>query len=480
MSENFFLQSVAFVFLVSQWNYTVTGQTLSAPKQQALKDIQDLSAEMTKMSDQIWAFAELAFQEKKSAQVLIDFARKEGFRVQSEAYDIPTAFVAEYGSGRPIIGILGEFDALPGLSQQARPEKNPVLVGAPGHGCGHNLFGVGSLAAATAIKRMIDQGALRGTIRFYGTPAEEKYFGKVFMAKAGAFADLDVCLDWHPGATNAANTQTSRALVDFNVDFYGKTAHASLDPWNGYSAVDALEFFTSGINYLREHVKPSLRMHYQILHAGEAANIVPDHASLWVRVRDVTREGMLPVYERVKRIAQGAAIMAEVDYKITLISGLHELLVNRTGAEILHKNMSLIGPINYSEEEINYAKEIQRQTGHPQEGLDGRIQPLTPTLPDPAGASTDVGDVSWIVPEISLSATTGALGSPWHSWAVTACGGMSIGHKGMIFAAKSLALTMIDLYQDEQLVQAIKTEFRNRKGSYIYQPILGDLEPWKG
>lgn len=451
----------------------------SQMKEQVLKDIQMMSPELTRMSDQIWSYAELAFEEQKSSAVLENFARRAGFRVEAAAYGIPTAFIAEYGSGRPIIGVLGEFDALPGLSQEAQADKVPVTAGGAGHGCGHNLFGVGSLAAATVIKQLIEKGQLKGTIRFYGTPAEEKYFGKVFMARAGAFKDLDVCLDWHPGATNQANTQTSRALVDFEVDFYGKTAHAALDPWNGKSAVDALEFFTTGINYLREHIKPSMRMHYQILHAGDAANIVPDHAKLWVRVRDVTRAGMLPVYERLKRMAQGAAIMAEVEHKITLISGLHEILVNRTGAELLHKNMTLIGPITYTEEETQFAKRIQSQTGHAEVGLDGSIQPLTATLPDPVAASTDVGDVSWIVPEISLSATTGALGSPWHSWAVTACGGMSIGHKGMLFAAKALACTMIDLYTAPTLISTIQQEFRERKGDYQYQPILGEITPWK-
>ena len=261
-----------------------------------------------------------------------------------------------------MIGILGEFDALPGLSQKTTPTKQPLEEGAAGHGCGHNMFGPGSLGAAVAIKELIADGTLQGTVRFYGTPAEEKYFGKLYFARAGLFDDLDVCLDWHPSAETKVEVQSSKALVDYIVEFRGQAAHASLDPWNGRSAVDGLEFFTTGLNYLREHVRPQVRIHYQIMHGGDVVNVVPDYAKIWTRVRDSKTETMLAVYERTREIAKGAALMANVDYEITLVSGLHEVIVNRTGGMALHRNLEMLGPISYTEEEVAFAYGIQDAT----------------------------------------------------------------------------------------------------------------------
>ncbi len=446
-------------------------------KEAVIASIERHKAALIELSDQIWAAAETAFQEEKSARLLADYAEANGFAVTRGVAGMPTAFVATYGSGRPIIGILGEFDALPGLSQKAVPHKTPLRPGAAGHGCGHNLFGAGSLGAAIAIKELIERGQLKGTIRFYGTPAEEKYFGKLYMAREGLFDDLDACLDWHPSAKTKANVQSSLAMVDFEVEFFGQAAHASGDPWNGRSAVDALELYTTGIQYLREHIKPTVRIHYQIEKAGDVANVVPDYARIWTRVRDTKREGMMAVYERVQRIAEGAALMANVDYKITLVAGLHEVLVNRSGGEALHKNLELLGPITYSEEEIEFAKAIQRATGKPEKGIDGSIQPLEETKEHPGGGSTDVGDVSWIVPEIRLGVTTAPIGTPWHSWAVVACGGMSIGHKGMLHAAKALAMTIVDLMEQPELLQQMRKEFESKRGDYHYQPILPEGPP---
>ncbi len=450
---------------------------MSDEKKAAITTIEQQQAQLIELSDQIWAAAETAFREESSSRLLADYAEAQGFSVQRGVAGMPTAFVAEYGSGRPIIGILGEFDALPGLSQKAVPHKEPLQPGAAGHGCGHNLFGVGSLGAAVAIKELIEQGKLQGTIRFYGTPAEEKYFGKLYIARTGLFDDLDACLDWHPSATTKANVQSSLAMVDFEVEFFGQAAHASGDPWNGRSAVDALELYTTGIQYLREHIKPTVRIHYQIEKAGDVANVVPDYARIWTRVRDTKREGMMEVYERVQQIAKGAAIMANVDYKITLVAGLHEVLVNRTGGEVLHHNLELLGPIEYTPEEIEFAKAIQRATGKPEKGIDGSIQPLEETKEHPGGGSTDVGDVSWIVPEIRLGVTTAPIDTPWHSWAVVACGGMSIGHKGMLHAAKALAMTIVDLMKNPDILQQMRQEFNEKRGDYQYKPILPDGPP---
>ncbi|HMQ47945.1 MAG TPA: amidohydrolase [Saprospiraceae bacterium] len=453
------------------------GQSFSVEKQRALDAIMQQEKEMIRMSDQIWALAETALEETESYKILADYAESQGFRVERGVAEMPTAFIATYGSGSPIIGILGEFDALPGISQQAVPEKKPLKEGAAGHGCGHNLFGVGSLGAAVAIKELMETGQLKGTIRFYGTPAEEKYFGKLYMARAGLFDDLDACLDWHPSDKISANVQSSLALVDFIVEFYGQAAHASSDPWNGRSAVDGLELYTTGINYLREHIKPTVRIHYHIQHGGDVVNVVPDYAKVWTRVRDSKREGMEVVYERVKKIAEGAAIMANVDYKITLVSGLHEVLVNRTGGAVLQKNLDALGPITYTEAETAFAHSIQKATGKPLIGIDGNIYPLEVTKENPEGGSTDVGDVSWLVPEIRLGVTTAPTDTPWHSWAVVACGGMSIGHKGMVYASKALALTMVDLYTNPAIIDEMKKEFKERKGNASYKAILPEGPP---
>eukprot|EP00903_Cladosiphon_okamuranus_P000234 g234.t1 len=276
--------------------------------------------------------------------------------------------------------------------QDVSPEKTPIEEGGAGHGCGHNLFGAGSLGAAVAIKELIAKGELSGTIRFYGTPAEEKYFGKLYMARAGMFDDLDVCLDWHPSSRIEADVQSSLALVDFVVEFRGQAAHAAGDPWNGRSASDAMELMSAGINAYREHIRPTVRIHTHMQQAGDVVNVVPDYARMWVRVRDSKREGMMPVWKRVEEIAQGAAIMANVDYEITLVSGLHEVLPNRTGGAAMHANLEMLGPIEYTEAEAAFGRGIQRATEKPLVGIDGSIQPFKETRENPGGGSTDVGD----------------------------------------------------------------------------------------
>lgn len=457
---------------------SVIAQKHSNANKQAVIDFVDQNyADLTDLSDQIWSFAEIAFQEQKSSRALADYAQANGFKVKMGVAEIPTAFVAEYGSGEPIIGILGEFDALPGLSQKTVPTKDPLEPGQPGHGCGHNLFGVGSLGAAIAIKELIEDGKIQGTIRFYGTPAEEKFFGKLWMIRAGLFDDVDVVMDWHPGGETKAAVQSSLALVDFKVEFFGQAAHASSDPWNGRSASDALELYTTGINYYREHVKPTVRIHYHIQDGGQVVNVVPDYTRLWVRVRDTKRDGMVKVWKRVEEMAEGAAIMADVDYKISLISGIHEILVNRTGGKKMQANMEFLGPIEYTAEEHEYAKGIQKATGKEEVGMKCEINPLEETLEHPGGGSTDVGDVSFVVPVIRMSATTAPAETPWHSWAVVACGGMSIGHKGMAYAAKALAMTMVDLFEDPELVKEVKAEYKERLGDYEYKAIIPDGPP---
>lgn len=446
-------------------------------KEAIIKSVDGRASELTKLSDQIWAYAEIAFQETQSSKALADYAEAKGFKVQRNVADMPTAFVASFGSGNPIIGVLGEFDALPGISQKAQTAKEPFVEGGAGHGCGHNLFGVGSLGAAIAVKELIEQGKLKGTIKFFGTPAEESGNGKVYMARAGLFNDLDICFDWHPGTHTEAAVQSSTALIELNIEFFGKAAHAAGDPWNGRSAVDGLEIFTHGVNMLREHVRPSVRMHYVIQKGGDVPNVVPEYAKTWLWIRDSKRTVMEEVYQRIQEVARGAAIAAGVDHKVTLLSGTYEILVNRTGGEAMHKNLEILGPITYTDEEQVFAKKIQQASNGEQIGLDGNIGPLRETLETTSGGSTDTGDVSWVVPVIRMTATTGAANAPWHSWAEVACAGMSIGHKGMLHAAKGLGMTIVDVFESEQLRKAVRAEFDKRKNGVVYKPYLSEGPP---
>lgn len=455
----------------------VNAQKLTPDKKAVIASIEKHEAELITLSDSIWALAETAFEEHNSSKILADYAEKNGFTVSRGVAGIPTAFVATYGSGKPVISVLGEYDALPGISQKAQPTKAPLKEGGAGQGCGHNLFGVASLGAAVAAKELIEQGKLKGTIKFLGTPAEEKFFAKIWMVREGLWDDVDVNLSWHPADNIEADVQSSLALVDFIVEFYGQAAHASADPWNGRSASDGLELYTTGINYYREHIRPTTRIHYHIQDGGQVVNVVPDYAKLWVRVRDPKRSEMTRVYERVKEMAQGAAIMADVDYKISLVSGIYEILVNRTGGATMQQNLELLGPITYTAEELTYGKKIQEATDKPQLGIDGSVTPFKETEESPGGGSTDVGDVSWNVPNINLSVTVAPKETPWHSWAVVACGGMSIGHKGMTHAAKALGMTMVDLFTNQKLVEEIKAEFKERKGDTTYEPMIPEGPP---
>jgi aminobenzoyl-glutamate utilization protein B len=446
-------------------------------KGEVVASIEKHKDEMTEMSDQIWRFAETALRETRSSKVLADYAEKQGFEVKRGVAGMPTAFIASYGQGRPIIGILGEYDALPGISQKAQPAKEALEVGAAGHGCGHNLFGAASLGAAVAIKELIAAGKLKGTIRFYGTPAEEAIGGKIYMARDGLFNDLDVCLAWHPDDRIRADVDSTQAIVEFIVEFKGKAAHAAADPWNGRSAVAGLEFFTTGLNRMREFVKPTVRMHYTIQKGGDVPNVVPEYAKVWCWLRDSKRTGVEELLSRARKIAEGAALMAGVESKLTVQGGDYELLVNMAGEKLIHANLTWLGPIQYTAQEQEFAKAIQSATSVEPTGLNGAVQPFDPPKPDPEGGSTDVGDVSWLVPTLHLSVTTAPEKSPWHAWPVVACGGMSIGHKGMVYAAKALAATMVDLFEDAKTREAIQAEFKQKSKGEVYKPYVPDGPP---
>jgi len=465
------------LLLLTSTTLIAQSKKLSKNKKALVASVEKHKLALIKISDAIWTAAETAFEENKSSEILASYAEQQGFTVERGVADIPTAFVATYGSGKPVISVLGEFDALPGISQKAKPTKDPLVPNGNGHGCGHNLFGAGSLGAAIAIKELIEQGKIKGTVKFFGTPSEEKFFGKIWMVKAGLWNDVDVNISWHPAPVTESDVQSSLALVDFKVEFFGQAAHAAADPWNGRSASDALELYAAGINIYREHVKPTVRMHYHIQDGGQVVNVVPDYSRIWVRVRDTKREGMMPVYKRVMKMAEGAAIMADVDYKVSLISGIYEILVNRAGGEIMQENLELLGPISYTDDEITFGKKIQEATKKPQIGMDSKINPLRATEKNPGGGSTDVGDVSWNVPNINLRVTVAPKDTPWHSWAVVACGGMSIGHKGMIYSSKAMSMTMLDLFENPNLVNKVKTEYKERKGDVVYKPIIPEGPP---
>ncbi|HEX6084177.1 MAG TPA: amidohydrolase [Thermoanaerobaculia bacterium] len=441
-------------------------------KRAAAATIDRSVAEMNALSDEVWRYAETALKETRSSKALADWAEAKGFRVTRGAGGLPTAFVAEFGSGKPVIGIMGEYDALPGISQKAQPTKEALEAGAPGHGCGHNLFGVGSLAAAYAIKELIAAGKLQGTIQFFGTPAEEAVGGKIYMLREGVFKDVDVMLAWHPGDETQSDTKSSQALVDLIVEFRGRAAHAAFDPWNGRSASDGLEIFTYAVNMMREHIRPTSRMHYVVQQAGNVPNVVPDYAKVWIWLRDNERSEVDRLLGRIRQIAQGAALAADVESQVNVQGGDWNMLVNMTGQRIAWQNMEWLGPIQFTSDEQQFAKTIQKETGVEQRGLVATVKPFDDTPGPPEGGSTDVADVSWNVPTIHLSVTTAPIGAPWHGWPVVACGGMSIGHKGMAWASKALAATMIDLYRDPKAVSAVRADFAKSTEGITYKPYI--------
>ncbi len=447
----------------------------TAAKRAAVASVKAHAPELIGMSDQIWAYAETALREHKSSKLLADYAESHGFTVTRGVSGMPTAFIARYGTGRPVIGIMGEYDALPGVSQKAIAEKSPLVEDGAGHGCGHNLFGAGSLGAALAIKELIAAGKLQGTIIFFGTPAEEAVGGKTYMARDGVFNGVDVMLAWHPGDESRADTLTSQAMVDLMVEFKGEAAHAAADPWNGRSALDAALAFAQGVEMMREHMKQSSRVHYVIANGGDVPNIVPEHAKVWIWARDQKRTEVDELFARIRKIAEGAALMTGTQANVRLQGGSWELLVNDAGARLLDANLRWVGTPEFTADEQAFAKTIQRATNVPEAGMDRRIRGLTGQ--DVEGGSTDVGDVSWVVPTLHLTVVTAPQDAPWHAWPVVATGGMSIGHKGMITAAETLAATMVDLYEKPQTLRAVREEFEEKRGGVVFKAYLPDGPP---
>ncbi|HSJ64202.1 MAG TPA: amidohydrolase [Gemmatimonadaceae bacterium] len=435
------------------------------------------AAAYTKIADEIWANAEVGYQEHKSSARLQAELKAAGFTVASGVAGMPTAFVASYGSGKPVIGILAEFDALPGLSQGAVPVRQPLVQHGAGHACGHHLFGTASSAAAIAVKEWMAKSSQRGTIRVYGTPAEEGGGGKIYMVRAGLFEDVDVALDWHPGSRNDAGPGTSLANKSGKFRFRGKAAHAAGAPWAGRSALDAVEAMNHMVNLMREHVPDGTRLHYIITSGGGAPNVVPDFAEAYYYVRHGDAGIVHELWSRIELAAKGAAMGTETEVEVEVVNGVYALLPNETLARMIDANLRHVGGVSYTPEERAFAEKIAETLSGPRRDL-AEAATVQPFARSDAGGSTDVGDVSWVVPNAGFSTATWVPGTPAHSWQAVAAGGMSIGHKGMLVAAKTMALSVYDLLTNPGLVADARAEFVKARGAdFTYAPLIGNREP---
>ena len=456
--------------------------TRHAPAQQTPADrteierLVDAKADAYKqVSKQIWGFAELGYHENKSSTLLQDQLKAAGFTVQAGVADEPTGFIASYGSGKPVIAILGEFDALPGLSQQAVATREAVVSNAPGHGCGHNLLGAGAALAVVATKNFMQEKHLGGTLRYYGTPAEEGGSGKVYMVRAGLFKDVDVVLHWHPADRNAVTNGGALAVTSAKFTFHGVAAHAAMAPDRGRSALDAVMLMGNGIEFMREHVPASTRIHYIITQGGVAPNVVPDLAQIDLMARSPQNPTLDLIWARINKVAQGAALMTETTLDVKIISSDANIIPNDTLAAVAQKNLEAVGGYTMTPDQKQFALDLQK-TLPPGGAADLKqtevIQPLKVYDPNQPSASTDVGDVSWNVPTIGFGAATFVPGVAAHTWQAAASAGMSIGQEGMVIASKALALTAVDLFESQNLVTRAQAEFhRQLEGKTYESPI---------
>ncbi|WP_020527992.1 amidohydrolase [Flexithrix dorotheae] len=455
-------------------------QKISSLKKEVLKEVDGLKPEVDEISEKLWDFSETALLEYKSCELLIGKLESAGFSIEKNVAGMPTAFIASYGSGEPVIGILAEFDALPSVGNSAIPEKKERADGITnGHGCGHNLFGAACVSSAIAIRKVMETKKIKGTLRLYGCPAEETVIGKVYMAKAGLFDDLDGALHWHPGTENSAWNATGSAMNNFEIEFFGKSSHSARDPWNGRSALDALEMLNFGVNQMREHVEPTARIHYVITNGGVAPNVVPNYTKVWYFARDIDRPRVESHYSRILKIAEGAAMATETEFKVKLITGVHEVLPNLPLLKEVQKNMDAIGAISYTDEELKWAKELQKNSGKEEKGIKGEVRPLESEVPaEKGGGSTDVAEVSYITPTSGFRATTAPYGIPWHSWQAASSHGTTIGRKGAFYATKILAMTGIEMFTNPELMEAAKKDFLERTGGKPYKcPIPENQQP---
>mgnify|MGYP001814281806 CR=1 FL=1 len=451
---------------------------VSAQDEDAMIDFIDGRYEETaNMARAIWEFAEVGYQETESSGLLQQTLGGEGFAIEPGVAGIPTAFVASHGNGGPVIAILAEFDALPGINQDSIPDRLPIEGKTAGHACGHNLFGAGSVGAAIAIKHWLEETGTPGTVRLIGTPAEEGGSGKVYMVREGLFDDVDIAFHWHPGDRNSAAARTTLANRSAKFRFRGVSAHAAGAPEKARSALDGVEAFNHMVNLMREHVPQETRIHYVITAGGNAPNVVPDFAEAFYYVRHPEAVKVREIWERLEAAARGAAMGTgtEVDWEI--IHGNHPLLVNETLAKMMDEKLRMIGGVSYNEFERTFAEQIHASLNDPSLPLGSQeeIQPYSVSL---GYGSTDVGDVSIAVPTVGLSTATWVPGTSAHSWQSTAASGMTIGYKGAQVAAKTLTLAAIELFQNEDLRRRAKAEFDERRGGdFQYEALLGNRPP---
>jgi aminobenzoyl-glutamate utilization protein B len=465
-------------------------------KQTAYKWIDENGKHLAGMSDKIWEYAELGLWETKSSKLIAEELEKHGFDVKLGVAGMPTAIVATWGSGKPTIGVQGEYDALPGISQKRNtPKKEALKEGHAGHGCGHNVHGVSGMAGAIAARYALEEKKIKARVKFFGTPAEENYAGKVHMVKEGFYDDVDVCLSHHPSSMNGASLRSSTAVNGVKFHYYGKTSHAAGNPEQGRSALDAIELMNVGVNYLREHVIQEARIHYVIEAGGGQPNVVPDYARSWYYIRAPERDQLDPIYARIVKIAEAAAMMTETTLKIEFIDGIYNIIPNKVVAEAVVANMREIGAPTYTKKELEFAAEIAKSFPKEQKvdslrklkipGWEKYVDVDLPTdILDPLGdgeamaGSSDVGDVSWKCPTVEFGTTVNVLGAPGHSWQMVTMSGSTIAHKSLVFAAKTIAGTALDFATKPELLKKAKAEQKDRlKGRTYKTPLPDDCLP---
>jgi len=464
-------------------------------KKKAWEWIDEHRDEFIEVSDKIWEYAEYGLCEDKSSELMAEKLREHGFKVKHGVAGMPTAIHAEWGKEKPVIATQGEYDALPGISNKTVPWKEPLVEDGMGHGCGHNVHGATALAAAIAVRYVLKEEGMVGTIRFYGTPAEENFGGKVFMVREGLYDDVDVCISHHPSSMNVAGLSSSNATNSAKFHYYGKTAHAAGNPEMGRSSLDAVELMNIGVNFLREHVIQEARIHYVIEEGGGQPNVVPDYARSWYYIRSPRRDQVDPLFERIKKIAEGAALMTETELKIDHTGGLYNLIPSKALSEVVTANMREVGAPEYTEEELEFAAKIAES--FPKEAkiasLRKRKVPdweryvdvdLVTDILDPwdegetSAGSTDVADVTWVTPAIEFGTACNVLGAPGHSWQFVACSGSSIGHKSLVFASKTMAGSVLDLMTNPELLVRVKEEHKERLKGQTYEPVGDpDMKP---
>ncbi|MFM7092478.1 MAG: amidohydrolase [Bacteroidota bacterium] len=480
------MKSICFPFLTllltTQWS--VCQSSLNAPlaseKKAVIQALDAKKQQYVEVASSIWKLAELGYKEGKSASLLQSMLKEEGFVISAGVAGIPTAFTATFGSGSPVIGVLGEFDALPGFSQDAVPYKKDLPGNTNGHACGHHLFGSASAAAAIAVKNWLKTTGRKGTIRFYGTPAEEGGAGKVYMVREGLFQDVDAVIHWHPGDDNNANPISSLANKSAKFRFRGVASHAAASPERGRSALDAVEALNYMVNMMREHIPEKSRIHYVITRGGEAPNVVPAFAEVYYYIRHPEMDVVKDIFNRVAKAAEGAAMGTGTTMDYEVIHGVYNLLPNQILSTNLYENLKQVGGVTYDQTEMDFATRIFPSLNRKDVNVtDAALVKPYADQSDEAFGSTDVGDISWLVPTAGISSATWVPGTAAHSWQAVAAGGMSIGHKGMMVAAKTMALSIMDCLVNPEMLKNAKEELLKRRGGdqFRYEALLGDRNP---